>query len=90
LKHWSNTLKENEIQSAILADGRSLDLRAIERLCMARWRFILTISFLCALTAGAVSFLIPNRYTATASILPTGQWRRFKRPVIVSRKYPRA
>jgi uncharacterized protein involved in exopolysaccharide biosynthesis len=71
LKHWSNTLKENEIQSAVLADGRSLDLRAIERLCMARWRFILTISFLCALTAGAVSFLIPNRYTATASILPT-------------------
>jgi uncharacterized protein involved in exopolysaccharide biosynthesis len=64
-------LDENRIHQIASKAGPLVDFNELMRIGIARWRLIFMISFLCALAAGSISFLIPNRYTATASILPT-------------------
>ncbi len=62
---------ENRIQQVASTPGPLVDFNGVMRIGITHWRFIFVISFLCAMAAGAISFLVPNRYTATASILPT-------------------
>lgn len=62
---------ENRIQQIASKPGPLVDFNGVMRIGINNWRLIFVISFFCALAAGLISFLVPNRYTATASILPT-------------------
>lgn len=64
-------MSENRIQEITSPTPAALDFRAIIRLGLLRWRLVLMVATGCAFAAGLISLFVPNRYTATASILPT-------------------
>jgi uncharacterized protein involved in exopolysaccharide biosynthesis len=64
-------LSENRIQQISPLAANPTELRLIGQLVLTRWRFILLGAFACAIMAGSISLLLSNRYTATATILPT-------------------
>jgi uncharacterized protein involved in exopolysaccharide biosynthesis len=64
-------LSENRIKQQVQPAIAIFDFQAVWPLIKNRWRFLLKFGIACAVVAGAISFLVPNRYTATATILPT-------------------
>jgi uncharacterized protein involved in exopolysaccharide biosynthesis len=45
----------------------------LARLLAARWRFVLMVALACAFCAAVISLIIPNKYTAISTILPTAK-----------------
>ena len=62
----SNRLKTSEISDKF----PTLTLSEFSRLLLQRWKFITVFTFACAFSTAAITLMIPNKYTATATILP--------------------
>lgn len=65
-------MPENRIgQSSLFTDNSGDVFQNTLSLIFKHWQFVVCFALACAIIAGCISFLVPNRYTATASILPT-------------------
>ena len=58
------------------------------QLCVKRYRFVLGLAIACAVLTAGVSLLVPNKYTATATTLPTSSGGSYNGLMALADKVP--
>ena len=73
VKKQGDTGPDSRVDERAASDREEISLFELLIVLAERWRLILAITICCAVLSVVISLLLPNRYTATVTLMPPQQ-----------------